>query len=176
MQNSNQTDQVFSNSTKIRKIFLEELAFALTDHDILEDQYLNLTQQTVSTIQREDYSWGQKWPAEGDEVIRVEKIPTRKSYNQMEAFADSIMDERIRRQLYHALEKRHPFGEFRYAAERTGVIQQWYDWRSRWQDEQAEEWMRDNGIDYKNGRIVSDGKHTFIWSWDNDEYLSFSIH
>ena len=169
MKNSNQTEQVFSNSSKTRKIFLEELAFAMTDHDILEDQYLNLTQQIVSTIQREDYSWGKKWPAEGDEVIRVEKIPTWKSYNQMEAFADSIADERIRRQLYHALGKRHPFGEFRYAAERMGVIRQWYDWRSRWQDEQAEEWMCDNGIDYVDGRIVADGKHTFIWSWDDDE-------
>lgn len=169
IQDSN-TDQVLSERKQTRKGFIEELALVLTDHDIMEEQYLNLTQQILSVVQREDYSWGKKWPAEGDEVIRVEKIPTWKSYNQMEAFADSIDDERISRQLYQALEERHPFGEFRYAAERTGVIQQWYDWRSRWQDEQAEEWMRENGVDFKDGRIVADGKHTFIWSWDDEEY------
>ena len=68
---------------------------------------------------------------EGDEVIQVDKIPTWKSFNLMEAFADSISNEQTSRQLYRALQKRHPFGEFRYAAERTGVIQQWYDWRSQ---------------------------------------------
>lgn len=98
---------------KTRKMFLEELAFAMNDHDMMEDQYLNLTQQIVSCVQHEDYSWGKKWPAEGDEVIQVEKIPTWKSFNLMEAFADSISDERISRQLYRALQKRHPFGEFR---------------------------------------------------------------
>ena len=73
---------------KTRKLFLEELAFAMNDHDILEDQYLNLTQQIVSCVQHEDYSWGKKWPAEGDEVIQVDKIPTWKSFNLMEAFAE----------------------------------------------------------------------------------------
>ncbi len=154
---------------KTRESFLSELAFTLTDHDIWEDQYLDVTQQILSVIQREDYSWGKRWPAEGDEVIHVDKLPTWKSYNLMEEFADSIADERISRQLYRALEKRHPFGEFRYAAERTGIIQQWYDWRDRWEKEQAEEWMRDNSVDFKDVRIVCDGKHSFIWSWEDDE-------
>ena len=159
----------FDNRIKTREDLLQELAFAMNDHDIMEDQYLNLTQQFVSIVQREDYSWGEKWPAEGDEVILVDKIPTWKSYNLMEKFADNISDERIRRQLYRALEKRHPFGEFRYAAERTGVIQQWYDWRDQWQKDQAEEWMRDNGVDIKDGRIVADKKYVLIWSWEDEE-------
>lgn len=87
----------------------------------------------------------------------------------MEKFADNISDERIRLQLYRALEKRHPFGEFRYAAERTGVIQQWYDWRDQWQKDQAEEWMRDYGVDFKDGRVVADKKHVLIWSWEDEE-------
>ena len=106
---------------KTREDFASELAFVLTNHDIREAQYLDVTQQILSVIQREDYSWGKRWPAEGDEVIPVDKLPTWKSYNLMEEFADSIADERISRQLYRALDKRHPFGEFRYAAERTGV-------------------------------------------------------
>ena len=154
---------------KTREDFVSELAFVLTDHDIWEDQYLDVTQQILSVIQREDYSWDKRWPADGDEVICVDKLPTWKSYNLMEEFADSIADERISRQLYRALEKRHPFGEFRYAAERTGVIQKWYDWRDRWQKEQAEEWMRDNGVDFKDGRIVCDGNHSFIWSWEDED-------
>lgn len=152
-----------------RQDFVSELAFTLNNHDIGEDQYLNVTQQVLSVIQREDYSWGKKWPAEGDEDIPVDKLPTWIAFCQMEEFAGSISDERISCQLYRALEKRHPFGEFRYAAERTGVIQQWYDWRDRCQKEHAEEWMRDNGVDFKDGRIVCDGNHSFVWSWDDED-------
>ncbi len=107
---------------KTRESFISELAFAMSDHDILEEQYLNLTQQILSVIQREDYSWGKKWPAEGDEVIFVDKAPSWEAFHQMEEFADSINDSRIARQLYNALEKRHPFSAFRDAAERTGVV------------------------------------------------------
>ena len=32
---------------KTRESFVSELAFAMSDHDIMEDQYLNLTQQFV---------------------------------------------------------------------------------------------------------------------------------
>ena len=164
-----QTMEESESKYKTREDFASELAFVLTNHDIREAQYLDVTQQILSVIQREDYSWGKRWPAEGDEVIPVDKLPTWKSYNLMEEFADSIADERISRQLYRALDKRHPFGEFRYAAERTGVIQQWYDWRDRWQNAQAEEWMRDHGVDFKDGRIVCDGKHSFIWSWEDED-------
>ena len=89
---------------KTRESFISELAFAMSDHDIQEDQYLNLTQQMLSVIQREDYSWGKKWPAEGDEVIFVDKTPSWDAFRQMEEFADSINDNRITRQLYSALE------------------------------------------------------------------------
>lgn len=41
-----------------RESFISELAFAMSDHDIHEEQYLNLTQQNLSVILREDYSWG----------------------------------------------------------------------------------------------------------------------
>ena len=47
-----------------RESFISELAFAMSNHDIQEEQYLNLTQQNLSVILREDYSWGKKWPAE----------------------------------------------------------------------------------------------------------------
>ena len=87
----------------------------------------------------------------------------------MEEFADSLTDIRISRELYKSLSKRHPFSAFRYAAEQTGVIQQWYEWRDRWQSAKAEEWMRENGLDFKDGRIISDGKHTSIWSWEDEE-------
>ena len=145
---------------KTRESFISDLAYAMNDHDIEEDQYLNLTQQNLSFVQREDYSWGDRWPAEGDEVIKVNLTPSWEAFHQMEEFADSITDSRITRELYRALNKRHPFSAFRYAAERTGVIRQWYQWYDRWQNEQAEEWMRENGVDFKDGKIVADGSNT----------------
>ncbi len=44
------------------------------------------------------------------------------------------------------------------------LIQQWYQWRDHWQNEQAEEWMHENGVDLGGGRIVTNGKNTFVWS------------
>jgi hypothetical protein len=35
--------------------------------------------------------------------------------------------------------------------------------------------MHDNGVDFKDGRIVADGKHTHIWSWE-DEELDFDYN
>ena len=154
---------------KTRESFISELAFAMSNHDIQDDQYLNLTQQNLSVIQREDYSWGKKWPAEGDEVIFVDKTPSWEAFHQMEEFAESIADDRITRKLYNALDRRHPFTTFRNTAKRIGVIQQWYQWCDRWQNEKAEEWMRDNGVNFKDGRIVADGKHVHIWSWEDEE-------
>ena len=46
----------------------------------------------VPNILREDYSWGKKWPAKGDEVILMDKTPSWKAFHLMEEFADSISD------------------------------------------------------------------------------------
>lgn len=160
--------ETIENRYETRQSFINELAFAM-NANFENEQYLDLTQQIISFIQRQDYSWGKKWPVEGDEVILVDRIPSWESYHQMEEFADSLTDIRISRELYKALSKRHPFSAFRYAAEQTRVIQQWYEWRDRWQSAKAEEWMRENGLDFKDGRIISDGKHTSIWSWEDEE-------
>lgn len=148
-----------------RESFISELAVAMSVYNICEDQYLNLTQQNLYFVQRENTVWDEKWPAEGDEVILVDRISSQEAFDQMVEFIDSIEDENITPKLYRALNVRHPFGAFRYAAERAGVIHQWYQWLDRWQNEQAKEWMHENGIDFKDGKIVADGKHTFVWSW-----------
>ena len=163
-------DMETENEYPTRESFISELAYAMNDHDIDDDQYLNLTQQIISVVQREDYSWGEKWPAEGDEVILVDTIPSREAYDQMKEFADNMSDIRISKELYRAMNKRHPFSAFRYAAERTGVIQQWYQWIDRWENEKAEAWMRENGVDFVDGKIVADGKHTQTWFWDDEEF------
>ena len=28
---------------------------------------------------------------------------------------------------------------------------------------------REHGVDFKDGRIVADGKHTSIWSWEDED-------
>jgi len=152
-----------------RDNFVEELAYALNDHDVMEVQYLNLTDQSIFWYPNDVDSWGERWPAEGDEVIPLEIIPTWKAFRQMEEFAESIKDRKAAHALRLALEKRHPFSAFRYAAERTGVIQQWYQWRDSWQKEQAEEWMRDHGVDFKDGKVVADKKYTQTWHYEDDE-------
>ena len=75
-----------------RESFISELAVAMSVYNICEDQYLNLTQQNLLFVQRENTVWDEKWPAEGDEVILVDRISSREAFDQMVEFIDSIED------------------------------------------------------------------------------------
>ena len=78
-----------------RESFISELAVAMSVYNICEDQYLNLTQQNLLFVQRENTVWDEKWPAEGDEVILVDRISSQEAFDQMVEFIDSIEDENI---------------------------------------------------------------------------------
>lgn len=79
----------------------------------------------------------------------------------MEKYADQQTYDEIREMLFTALERRHPFSNFRYAVDDAGLLKDWYKFREDWYRQKAEEWMKDHGVDFKDGRITAEKTEHF---------------
>lgn len=152
---------------------LSEIAFALTDHMTTENgaaHFVDLTAGKVTFIQEEhmfengeiteeeinDY---QDWEQDQirtylhHDLIEIEPIPSHESFRLMEAFADS-RNEQEQTHLYKALNRRGPFTCFRYACNDLGILQQWYDFKNEAEARQAQEWLAENHLVIKDGKIT----------------------
>lgn len=152
---------------------LSEIAFALTDHMTTENgaaHFVDLTAGEVTFIQG-DYMFEedeiteakiatyQDWEQDQirtylhHDLIEIEPIPSHESFRLMEAFADS-RNEQEQTHLYKALNRRGPFACFRYACNDLGILQQWYDFKNEAEIRQAQEWLAENGLAIKYGKIA----------------------
>lgn len=152
---------------------LSEIAFALTDHTSTENgaaHFVDLTTGEVTFIQG-DYMFEEDEITEDEiasyhdweqeqirtylhhELIEIEPISSRESFRIMEAFADT-RNEQEQTHLYKALNRRGPFKCFRYAVEDLGILQQWYDFKNEAERRKAQEWLTENDLAIKDGKIV----------------------
>jgi len=70
--------------------------------------------------------------AEPGRYLYIEPPESHEKYGWMEYFADQLPQEDIRRKLFRALDKRHPFRRFRDALfEFPEVRQQWFDYEAK---------------------------------------------
>ncbi len=81
------------------------------------------------------------------------------TFKAMEAFADE-QPRPIAEKLYRALSGSRPFARFKAAADVLDLLQDWYDYQNKWYIEKAEEWMRENGVDFEDGKVVCTGSGT----------------
>lgn len=77
----------------------------------------------------------------------------RESFRIMEAFTE-LRSEKEQRRLYRALNGRHLFASFRYAAENMGIIWQWYDFKGQAEARMAEDWLNEGDLEIKDGKII----------------------
>jgi len=152
---------------------LSELAIALTDHEAENHgscHYVDLTEGNITFIQEEYMleeeditpkvlSTYNNW--EKDEIItflehdliRIEPLPSWKSFDIMVNFAESCIEsKRIR--LLSALNRQHPFSVFRHTVEESGLLQQWYDFKNEVEMNLARQWLIEEGLTIQNGRII----------------------
>jgi hypothetical protein len=64
-----------------------------------------------------------------DMYIRIDPLDSHASYQIMEAFVETVKDERLQGRLHGALTSRKPFRQFRDAVETAGVEEAWYAYR-----------------------------------------------
>lgn len=156
---------------KSRKDLIGEIAFALQQH--FEDydyyKYIDVKNNSVGLSVNDITAIGELFPKDGDEIVKIEPLRSNESFGCMEDFTDQVKDERIQRSLYRALGRSHPFSNFRYAVEDNDVLQDWYHFRDAWYNEKAEEWMRDNGVDFKDGHITAERSITFYRDDDEED-------
>jgi len=155
--------------------------------------FLNLTEQEVGIRVDPDYCDPDcLWPKDGDEVVEIDPVPSHEAFHAMEAFSDE-QPRPIAEKLYRALSGSRPFARFKAAIEREqnhacmssaereqarpkgkaaadvlDLLQDWYDYKKKWYMEKAEEWMRENGVDFKDGKVVCTGS-TLTWFEESEE-------
>ena len=69
------------------------------------------------------------WPNDGDEVVEIERVPSREAFRAMESFAVEQPGP-IAEKLYRALSSNRPFSRFKDTADVLDLLQDWYDYQN----------------------------------------------
>lgn len=157
---------------KSREELMDEIAYALQERYEYIDafNYIDIANQLVRISVDDITVCDELFPKDGEAIVRIEPLESRESFGCMEDFADQVTDKRKQEHLYRALNRRHPFSNFRYAVEDTGLLQDWYNFRDEWYKDKAKEWMDDNDVDFKDGRITAKNPEMFHRDDETDEW------
>lgn len=68
-----------------------------------------------------------KW----ENTIRFEPLEPHESFKIMEAFAENMGNEKFREQLFHALNHRKPFANFKWKIDNSNYRQNWFDFKQQ---------------------------------------------
>ena len=91
------------------------------------------------------------------DLIAIEPVPTRDSFHVMEKFVET-RSHHEQQKLIMALNRKHPFSNFKYAAEELAILQQWYDFKNEADGQMAEKWLKENDLTIDEGKIVRNDK------------------
>jgi len=75
-----------------------------------------------------------------DKYIQIEKMESYESFNLMADFAESVDSKELRESLINALNKKHPFRNFKWVVDNSGPYRQkWFDFKNQ----RLIEWVKD---------------------------------
>ena len=75
-----------------------------------------------------------------DKYIQIEKMESYESFNLMADFAESVDSKELRESLINALNKKHPFRNFKWVVDNSGPYRQkWFDFKNH----RLIEWVKD---------------------------------
>jgi len=63
--------------------------------------------------------------------IRIDKPSAREGFEIMEDFIEEIEDTKLRDELIKALNKKKPFGHFKFIVESSAYRQEWFDFKAK---------------------------------------------
>ena len=116
--------------------------------------YVDLTSQTIEMHFNVDFSGiDENVEMDGHEIVDIKPVSSREAFTVMERFALS-RPEKEQQNLLHVLSRRHPFSAFRSEVEYLGIIQEWYNFKSKSYYALAEERLNDYDINIVDGKIV----------------------
>ena len=75
-----------------------------------------------------------------DKYIQIEKMESHESFDLMADFAESVDSKELRESLINALNKKHPFKNFKWVVDNSGPYRQkWFDFKNQ----RLIEWVKD---------------------------------
>ena len=157
------------NKITSREELVKEIADALQYNFEESQSYVNLTTQEVGM--RLDHALvgdDCKWPNDGDEVIRIDPLPSYEAFQAMEDFADG-QPEAIAEKLRRALNGNRPFARFKAAVDILDLLKDWYAFQDEYYKRKAEQWMRYAQVDFKDGRIITNSETLTRYNEDEED-------
>lgn len=93
-------------------------------------------------VEPEFYKW--------ENTLRIAPPESHESFEIMEAFAETLEDENFCGQLYHALNQRKPFANFKWKIDNSPYRQDWFDFKQKWLEGYVREiiWSELNNDEY----------------------------
>jgi hypothetical protein len=75
-----------------------------------------------------------------DKYIQIEKMESHESFDLMADFAESVDSKELRDSITNALNKKHPFRNFKWVVDNSGPYRQrWFDFKNQ----RIIEWVKD---------------------------------
>jgi len=75
-----------------------------------------------------------------DKYIEIERMESYESFELMADFAESVDSRELRDSLIHALNRKHPFQNFKWVVDNSGPYRQkWFDFKNK----RLIEWVKD---------------------------------
>ena len=156
------------------KTLLSELACALTYKDAISfgvSHFVDLSngeivfipeEYQIEKITSERLAKYRDWEKDSirtymeHDLIAIEPVPTKESFHIMEKFVETRSPHE-QQKLIMALNRKHPFSNFKYAAEKLGILRQWYDFKNEADGQMAENWLKENSCKFvgiNTGRVL----------------------
>lgn len=92
-----------------------------------------------------------------DNYIEYLELPSSFDINEYEIMRDFcfiVDDERAKNDLLDSIQGRGAFRRFKDRVARLGMLDEWYQYRNGRYREIAIEWCEENGVEYREGRMV----------------------
>lgn len=137
------------------RVDVDELRFAMEDASYEHRYFLDIVTGDVILIS--------EWSDDDDDTrenlekideavpgryLEVPRVESREGYEDMQAFIDTISDERLRELLHVAIQGRGAFRRFKDVLARHSVEQeQWFDFQKARLDSRARDWLADEGYE-----------------------------
>ena len=70
--------------------------------------------------------------ANWDKYTEIERMESRDSFNLMADFAENVNNKELQNSLFNALNKKHPFRNFKWVVDNSGPYRQkWFDFKNQ---------------------------------------------
>ncbi len=154
-----------------REELLSEIAQALQWQFRETNAYycIDITKQEVFLVTEDDCGASEEeLPADDDEVFVIEPLETWEKVDLMKDFASEQSKDNAN-QLLEALQWRHFFGRFKEVANELGILDDWYKYEEARFNQLAEQWLKDEGIDFIDGKITA-SRHGAIYEATSNDW------